>query len=74
MPNITLYHTDGCHLCEQAFDLLIQAGLEENVNLIDIVESEALMAEYQTNIPVAQFNTGTKLFWPFTLEDILNNK
>lgn len=74
MPKISLYHTEGCHLCEQAHALFVQAGLAAELDLVDIVDDETLMAEYQTTIPVAEFSTGTKLFWPFDLEDILKNK
>jgi hypothetical protein len=74
MLNVILYHTDGCHLCEQAYELLIAAGVGENLTLIDILQDEALVTEYQTSIPVAQFSSGAKLFWPFNLQDILNNK
>lgn len=74
MPNVTLYHTEGCHLCEQAYELLVAAGLTENLSLVDILHDDALISEYQTSIPVVQFSTGIKLYWPFNLDDILNNK
>ena len=74
MPSVILYHTDGCHLCELAHEIVIEAGLESQLSLRDIVDDESLMAEYQTTIPVIEFESGNKLFWPFTLQDILENK
>ena len=52
MPNVVLYHTEGCHLCEQAHDLLQQVLSAEKVELIDILDTPALMTQYQTSIPV----------------------
>ena len=70
MHKLTLFHTDGCHLCENALELIKQAGLDSDLLMRDIVEEESLMAEYQTLIPVVEFSSGAKLLWPFTLEDI----
>ena len=46
MANFTLYHTDGCHLCEMADELLIAA----NASFVakDIMDSEQLIELYQT--------------------------
>ncbi|WP_042144375.1 MULTISPECIES: glutaredoxin family protein [unclassified Pseudoalteromonas] len=71
MFNITLYHTQGCHLCEQAYELLIQVVDASKIQLVDIIDSEAHMALYQTSIPVIENNhNGNKLFWPFNEQDI----
>ncbi len=71
MPNVVLYHTEGCHLCEQAHNLLQQVLPAEKVELIDILDTPALMAQYQTSIPVlVNQQTNVKLFWPFDLTDI----
>lgn len=74
MPKVTLFHTDGCHLCDKAMAMVIEAGLQESLQLCDIVEHQSLMNEYQTVIPVLAFSTGIKLYWPFSLQDILENK
>ncbi|MBU2968355.1 glutaredoxin family protein [Pseudoalteromonas sp. C2R02] len=71
MFNITLYHTQGCHLCEQAYELLIQVVDASKIQLVDIIDSKAHMALYQTSIPVIENNqNGNKLFWPFNEQDI----
>ena len=71
MPNVVLYHTEGCHLCEQAHNLLQQVLPAEKVELIDILDTPALMTQYQTSIPVlVNQQTNEKLFWPFDLTDI----
>jgi hypothetical protein len=70
----TLYHTDGCHLCEQAYSLIVQAGLQQQTLRRDIIENKQLMEEYQSVIPVLEFASGKKLFWPFSRENILEYK
>ena len=71
MCNITLYHTQGCHLCEQAYELLIHIVDASKIQLVDIIDSEAHMTLYQTSIPVIENNhNGNKLFWPFNEQDI----
>jgi hypothetical protein len=59
-----LYHTDGCHLCEQAQALL--DGLGQSYQLQDIFGHDVLMAAYGTSIPVLQSQrTAQTLSWPF---------
>ena len=71
MPNVVLYHTEGCHLCEEAQALLQQIVRPEMVELVDIVDCATLMVQYQTSIPVlVNQQTNVKLFWPFDLTDI----
>lgn len=70
MSNVVLYHTDGCHLCEEAHAILIEAGLVEQLTLRDIVDDAQLIERFQTSIPVVEFSTGQLLFWPFSLNDI----
>jgi len=68
---MTLYHTQGCHLCEQAYELLINIFDVSDIKLLDIVESEKYLSLYQTSIPVLENNhNGNKLFWPFNEHDI----
>ncbi|MGF1687877.1 glutaredoxin family protein [Photobacterium japonica] len=68
---ITLYSTEGCHLCEQAFSLLVQAGVEERVQVVDIAFDDALFLRYGTTIPVLSLHptdsnsSNTELGWPF---------
>jgi len=53
MANYVLYHTDGCHLCEQAEQVLLSV-LDKNseLKLIDILTDEQLVARFQLSIPV----------------------
>ncbi|MCF7499326.1 glutaredoxin family protein [Pseudoalteromonas sp. L1] len=63
MANFTLYHTDGCHLCELAGELLSAANIPFAAK--DIMDNEQLIELYQTSIPVVESSQGNKLFWPF---------
>lgn len=61
-----LYSSEGCHLCEQALELILKNVPQSKVNIIDIVESEHLVELYGVHIPVLERLTdNTKLFWPF---------
>lgn len=66
---LSLYSTWGCHLCEQAEQLLLQAGLAGAVEIIDIVDEPAVFERYRVHIPVLKVNE-QELFWPFELEQI----
>ncbi len=75
---VNLYTTAGCHLCEEALDLLqvLQEQLEVQgrrlqISEIDIADSETLMAEYDVRIPVitSDFSPGD-IGWPFSLKDL----
>ncbi|ASD66892.1 glutaredoxin family protein [Pseudoalteromonas piscicida] len=71
MIKCTLFHTDGCHLCEEALAMLIQFLLEAEIELVDIVDSEETMTEYQYRIPVIKKGkTGQELGWPFTQQQL----
>lgn len=63
---LTLYHTLGCHLCEQAEALLLAENLVENVDFskVDIADNESLVDAYGVHIPVLASET-LELFWPF---------
>lgn len=67
----TLYHTDGCHLCELAYAIIVplmqQAELE--FDYIDICDSPELASLYGTSIPV--FSNGEQIIqWPFDEADV----
>ncbi|GAD90330.1 hypothetical protein VHA01S_040_00100 [Vibrio halioticoli NBRC 102217] len=64
---VTLYSTEGCHLCEQAHSLLNQVGIEPQT--IDIAFDDALFARYGVTIPVVQYNN-QELNWPFDLQQL----
>ncbi len=41
---LTLYSTEGCHLCEMAFDLVGQIGLAEQTHIVDIAFDDVLFS------------------------------
>lgn len=68
---LTLFSTDGCHLCEQAWALLEQTGLSNSTVLEDIINDERWLAAYAVRIPVLRHMDGRELDWPFTAADII---
>lgn len=73
MQVITLYTTAGCHLCEQAEELLRQAATVADIQWqsVDIVTEPELMELYGIRIPVLKRqDTGEELGWPFRLEEL----
>ncbi len=67
---LTLFHTDGCHLCEQAWALVEQAGLAADARQCDIMDDEQWLATYRVRIPVLRDEVGRELGWPFTLAEL----
>lgn len=63
-----LYHTDGCHLCDQAMALLTQCQID--YQLVDIVFDQSLVALFGTRIPVLENDKGQHLEWPFDAQKI----
>lgn len=69
---ITLYSTEGCHLCEQAFDLLVELGVDiEKVDTVDIAFNDELFSRYGVTIPVVA-NGLSELNWPFNISQLKN--
>ncbi len=69
MKKLYFYTTEGCHLCELAAKMLDSHinQLSYNVETIDIAESESLVSQYGTRIPVLiKPKKGEELNWPFT--------
>jgi glutaredoxin len=54
MPNITLYTRHGCHLCDDALELLRRHGQEPC--LIDIDADPALRERYNECVPVVEID------------------
>ena len=67
MPNLILYSTDGCHLCEQVLAMLGVIGLTPQV--IDIAFNDELFLRYGVTIPVLHC-AGNELNWPFDDEQL----
>lgn len=71
---LVFYTTAQCHLCELAEALLVNTPMPAPipVDAVDIAQSEALVAEYGTRIPVLRRNdTGAELDWPFNRDQLL---
>jgi hypothetical protein len=68
MLTLELLGTQGCHLCDDAEQVLVSAlDLQQiAVELVDIAESDELMDAYALHIPVLRHvETGADLGWPF---------
>lgn len=67
-----LFHTDGCHLCERAWALLLQAGLAGEVERREILAQPDWLERYRTRIPVLRrIRDGRELNWPFDRPQLL---
>ena len=71
-----LYTSQGCHLCEKA-EQLLHLVLDEDYQkllLVEISESDDLMASYALRIPVLAGSSVSgewcELGWPFGLEEL----
>ena len=66
--SLTLYTSPGCHLCEQAEEMLDYLGLA--FNAVDISRDVNLIRIYGVRIPVLQRSDNAELGWPFDTLDI----
>ena len=66
--SLTLYMSPGCHLCEQAEEMLDYLGLA--FNAVDISRDVDLIRIYGVRIPVLQRSDKSELGWPFDTLDI----
>ncbi len=65
-----LYSTSHCHLCELAYAFVVQLP-DIALEVIEIADNEALLAQYGLRIPVLQMqNTKAELDWPFSEVDL----
>lgn len=70
---LKLYTTSACHLCDEAYTLLTQLNIEQQITLIEIADDDALLAEYGVRIPVLQrVDNDTELNWPFGKNEVLS--
>lgn len=65
-----LYHTEYCHLCEMAWEIILQCGIASHCQRIDIAGHESLEARYGIRIPVLCDLAGRELGWPFDLTQL----
>ncbi|OIQ26368.1 glutaredoxin family protein [uncultured Vibrio sp.] len=66
---ITLYSTEGCHLCEMALELLNATQLNLDIEVVDIAFDDTLFSRYGVTIPVVKFNQ-SELNWPFNSQEL----
>ncbi len=68
MRHFLLMSTGGCHLCDQAIEVIVSSldpGLH-SVDEVDIAEDDALVECYGVRIPVlVDEASGAELGWPF---------
>jgi hypothetical protein len=65
---VYFYTTLGCHLCEQAAELLGGSDIRQHVQIEihDIADSDRLIETYGERIPVLlRADTQEELGWPF---------
>lgn len=68
---LTLYSTEGCHLCEDAealLELLKQRQPQLRWSVVDIADKDELFERYGWSIPVVRDPGGRELSWPFDLQ------
>ena len=73
MQELTLYTKSNCHLCEEAYHLLVNFAYDTplEIDLVDIIQAHHIELKYMERIPVlARPGAKTELNWPFTIEDI----
>ncbi|MFZ1324510.1 MAG: glutaredoxin family protein [Candidatus Contendobacter sp.] len=69
-PMLILYATSGCHLCEDAENLL-RAMSTLPFRTVEITENAALLKRYGRRIPVLHhLDSGAELDWPFAAEAV----
>ncbi|BAW79706.1 glutaredoxin [Candidatus Nitrosoglobus terrae] len=67
---LILYHTAGCHLCDEAREIIAQVP-KITVEEVEIGDDSELIKHYGTRIPVLmQPDLGSVLDWPFTVDTV----
>ena len=75
--DLLFFTTLGCHLCEQAEQILSSVAHSQRaelaVDVIDIADDEALVETYGIRIPVfKRVCDGLELGWPFGEEQLVH--
>ena len=65
---LTLYTSPGCHLCQNAEEILDYLGVAHRA--VDISAQVELVRRYGVRIPVLQRADGAELGWPFDALDV----
>jgi glutaredoxin len=74
VSRLILYTTAGCHLCEQAEELLQQLQQHHSITVqaVDISSDEELVELYGVRIPVVKNSDNNReLGWPFGLDELV---
>ena len=66
---VELLMTVGCHLCDDAEQLVRRALPQADILFVDIGDNDADIERYGQRIPVVRY-ADTELDWPFSLLDI----
>jgi len=71
---VIVYSKPGCHLCEDAMQLLrdLRAEFDLVIEEIDITTDRTLFKDYFDKIPVLVIDDRTTLAAPITKQDILS--
>ena len=73
-PQVTFYTKVGCHLCEEARDMLDDIATQTNYELteIDIRSNTVLFEQYRYRIPVIIIDTETVIEGRIEFRDLAN--
>lgn len=74
MEPLIFYTTLGCHLCEQALELIDQV-LDDRYQFIeqDIADDDQLIERYGVRIPVLRRpEQDSELGWPFDINNLVD--
>lgn len=71
--HVTLYTRPGCHLCEEAADLLERLAISMPllITAVNILEDADLFERYKQHIPVVSIADGPTLFAPIREVELL---
>ena len=71
MSKLILYYQPDCHLCDDAEELLMAAGLLNDCERVDIESDLELLKQYGIHVPVLlRKKDQQELFWPFDLQEL----
>jgi hypothetical protein len=74
MQKVNFYTKLNCHLCDQAYLMLIDVAVDHplKIDILDITHAHnRLESNYRERIPViAVPQADTELAWPFTRNDV----
>jgi len=68
-----LYSTDGCHLCEQALELIHSLDPSLKITVLDIIDNPKWLEDFQIRIPVLErVSNKAHLDWPFDSQALVS--